>query len=197
MNAMLELAKRNLPASGQTVSKFNNDLNFVKFVELTPEDITGSGRIKPIAARHFAEQAELVQNITSFYSSAVGQDELVKVHFSGLQMAKVVEDVLNLKDYNVVQPYVRISEQSDVQRRSNAAQEQVGMEAQTASGLTPDDHDLHTSPPQVKIQGATNDNSPLAPTPSPVGNKVPPPPQAPPGAGPAVGPPGAPPGASP
>jgi hypothetical protein len=41
-----------------------------------------------------------------------------------------------------------------MQRLSNAAQEQVGMENQTASGLTPDDHDLEISPEQVAVKNA-------------------------------------------
>jgi hypothetical protein len=52
------------------------------FQTLTVEDITGVGRIKPIAARHFAEQAELVQNLTSLAGSNLWPT--VQPHFSGV-----------------------------------------------------------------------------------------------------------------
>jgi hypothetical protein len=159
LNGMLELARRNMPASGTAVSRFGDVLKYTEFITLSPEDITGAGRIKPIAARHFAEQAELIQNMTNFYGSAVAQDQLVRSHFSTLKLAALVEDALNLSDYDMVTPYVRVSEEADLQRLQNVAQEQIQSEAQTASGLTPEDYDFDTNPPQVQVQGSAGPGS--------------------------------------
>jgi hypothetical protein len=139
-NAMLELARRNI-AQSQTISIFDDDFNFQAFMTLTPQDITGAGRLKPIAARHFAEQAELLQNLNNFFGSQMGQDPAVNVHFSGVQMSNLLADIFKIKEYNIVQPYVRLAEQADAQRLAQAHQEQVGMESQTPAGLHPDDHD--------------------------------------------------------
>src|SRR6185295_2026974 len=68
LNAMLELARRNLTGV-LTIKVFDDDLKAATFKALTVEDITGIGRIKPVAARHFAEQAELIQNLTSLSQS--------------------------------------------------------------------------------------------------------------------------------
>ncbi|MHA2066993.1 MAG: hypothetical protein ACXABY_21715, partial [Candidatus Thorarchaeota archaeon] len=53
LNAMLELARRKIDPT--TIRIFDDELKVATFKELTAEDITGSGRIRPYAARHFAE----------------------------------------------------------------------------------------------------------------------------------------------
>lgn len=139
-NAKLELARRNISET-QTISVFDDDFNFQTFMTLTPQDITGAGRLKPVAARHFAEQAELLQNLSNFFNSKMGQDPAINVHFSGERVAKMLAQIFNITEYNIVQPYVRLAEQADAQRIAQAHNEQVGMEAGTPAGIHPDDHD--------------------------------------------------------
>lgn len=140
INAMLELARRNLNKA--TVRTFDPEFKVALFQDTTPEDITGNGRIKPIAARHFAERAQQIQDINAFFGSPVGQDPMVKVHFSGLRTAQLFEHLLEIQDYELVSPYVALAEQKDMQMAQNSQQEQIAMETTTPSGLTPDDHDL-------------------------------------------------------
>lgn len=135
LNAMLELAKRNLVGS-QVIKVFDDEFKVYSFRDLTVEDITGIGRIKPIAARHFAEQAELVQNMTNLTASNLWPT--VQPHFSSVRLAKVLEEVFNLKDYEVVFPYVALTEQADAQKQTNLLQEQVMQESQTATGIGED-----------------------------------------------------------
>lgn len=137
LNAMLELARRNMTSS--TVRVFDDQMKIETFRQLTPEDITGNGRIRPIAARHFAEKAETVQNLNNFFMSAIGQDPDVKAHFSSIKLAEIFETLLDLQDYEAVQPYIRLSEQADAQRLAQAHQQQVMMEAQTPAGISADD----------------------------------------------------------
>lgn len=147
-NAMLELARRNM--SGTTVIEvFDNELKASAFRELNVQDITGVGRIKPVAARHFAEQAEAVQNLTNLFNSPLGQ--MVAPHYSSVQLAKFFEQMFKLEDYGLVLPYIALAEQADAQRQSNALLEQVLMESQTPSGLTPDDFDQGLElPPELQ-----------------------------------------------
>lgn len=156
-NAKLELARRNI-AQSQVISIFDDDLNFQTFQTLTPQDITGAGRLKPIAARHFAEQAELLQNLTNFFNSQMGQDPAINVHFSGERIARMLAEIFGIKEYNIVQPFVRLSEQADAQRVAQAHNEQVGMEAQTPAGIHPDDHDPDVAdvpqPPPMELDGS-------------------------------------------
>jgi hypothetical protein len=139
LNAMLELASRNLDKT--SVRVFDQEFKIALFSDMTAEDITGNGRIKPVAARHFAEKAQQVQNITAFFGSSIGSDPQVRVHFSGVEMARLFEDLLDLDNWNIVEPYIRITEQKDAQMMQNSTQEQVAMQTMTPSGLTEDDYD--------------------------------------------------------
>jgi hypothetical protein len=137
LNGQLELGRRQMTT--QQIRAFDNELKFATFMTLTPDDITGSGRIRPVAARHFAEKAEKVQNVTNFYASAIGADPEIKVHFSTVKLAAMFEDLLELEGHEIVLPYVRISEQAQAQKLQNAQEEQTMMEMGTPSGLTSDD----------------------------------------------------------
>lgn len=145
LNAMLELARRNLTGT-TTIKVFDDEFKAASFEDLSVEDITGIGRIKPIAARHFAEQAQLIQNLTNLTQSQLWPT--VQPHFSGIGLSKIVEDVLDLKDYEVVIPYVALAEQADAQKQANQLQQQIAMEASTASGMG-SDFDL-SAVPQVQ-----------------------------------------------
>jgi hypothetical protein len=135
LNAMLELARRNL--TGSTVIKvFDDDLKAATFKTLTVEDITGVGRIRPIAARHFAEQAELIQNLTSLSQSQLWPT--VQPHFSSVKLAKLFECSFNIEDKEIVLPYVALSEQAEGQRLAQALQEQTIQASQTPSGMGDD-----------------------------------------------------------
>lgn len=139
LNGMLELARRKM--TSLSIRVFDNEYKLETFKQLTPEDITGNGRIRPIAARHFAEQAERVQNLTNFFASTLGVDPDIKAHFSSIKLAEMFEDLLDLSEYEIVMPFVRLTEQQQAQRLSQAGQEQAAMAAMTPAGLTPDDSD--------------------------------------------------------
>lgn len=139
LNDLLELARRLM--TSQSVRVFDDELKFNTFLTLTSDDIAGNGRIRPIGARHFAEQAQRLQNLTNFYASAIGMDEAIKVHFSSIKTAYMMEDLLDITDFEIVSPYIRLSEQADAQRLAQSHEESVMMETQTASGME-GDYDL-------------------------------------------------------
>lgn len=145
LNAMLELARRNLVGT-QSIRVFDDEFKMATFQTLTAQDITGVGRIKPVAARHFAEQAELIQNLTALTGS--GLWPFIQSHFSSVQMAKVIENVFNLKDLQIVTPYINLAEQADAQRQINVLQEQLQNEMGTATGLN-EDFDMEGPAPKT------------------------------------------------
>lgn len=153
LNAQLELARRNL--TSQTIRIFDTDAKVADFQTLTPADITGNGRLKPVAARHFAEKAQQVQDLNNFFMSPAGQDQQVLSHFSSVQTARLWEGLLDLEDYNIVEPFVRLSEQAEGERMIRSLEEQVNMETMTPSGLFPGDHDIGGYQDQIPIQGNT------------------------------------------
>lgn len=148
VTSMLELAKRRMDVAA--VKVIDDDLKAETFMSLTREDITGSGRLRPIASRHFAEQAELVQNLTSFFASVPGQDPSIVAHFSSVGLAKLFENVLNIEDWNIVQPYVRIAERAKANNMQAISDEQSAMELQTPSGLTAGDYDPDLVDPAIE-----------------------------------------------
>jgi len=149
LNAMLELARRNL--TGATVIKvFDDDNKVTAFESLSVQDITGVGRIRPIAARHFAEQANLIQNLTNLAGS--GLWPMVQPHFSGIKLAKLFENAFDICDYEIVMPYIALAEQADAQKMAGVLSEQVLMSLATATGRN-GDYDLsRVSYPQA-VQG--------------------------------------------
>lgn len=154
LNAMLELAKRQMVGS-TTIKVFDNEFNTTSFDTLSVEDITGIGRIKPVASRHFSEQADLVQNLTNLTNSPLWAT--VQPHFSGKVLAKVLENIFNLEQYGVVIPYVALAEQAEAKKFMNSLEQQVGMASQTATGIGAD-HDMSAAPGGVA--GATQGGVP-------------------------------------
>jgi len=167
LNAMLELAQRNLSAI-TSIRVFNDDFQTTTFQTLTVDDITGVGRIRAVGARHFAEQAEMVQNLTALTGS--GLWATVQPHFSGITLAKILENIFDLKDFHVVTPYVQLAEQADGQRFIQAMQEQLHQEAGTATGMG-EDYDVNqqgqfSPPPKSPSPLGLQRNPPQTATPT-------------------------------
>jgi hypothetical protein len=161
LNAMLEMARRKM--SSQTIRVFDNEFEVIQFQELTKNDITGNGRIKPIAAQHFAERANQIQNITNFFQTLVQADPDIKLHWSSIKLAKLTEDLMDLDSQDLVEPFVRLSEQADAQRLMAAHSEQLAVEGSIRPGLFPED----SEEPFSTDGGATN--SMALPPPGPGG----------------------------
>lgn len=138
LNAMLELARRKM--SDKTVALWDDENKIQIFRDLKVEDITGVGRLRPLAAQHHAEKAEKIQNITQLFQT-LGADPSIRMHFSSEKIARMVEELLDLEKDEIVQPYIQISEQLEAQRLQASAQETLMMEMQEPSGLTPEDYD--------------------------------------------------------
>lgn len=138
LNAMLVLARENL--TEVSIRTIDDEYGVVDFRNITRSDLSANGRLKPIAARHFAEQAEMIQNLTNWSQSPLGMDPTVAQHFSSVKLAELIEEVLNIQDYGIVQPYVRVAEAAEQQRLAQASQEGLMAEAMSPTGLTPDDY---------------------------------------------------------
>ncbi len=136
-NSSLDLSRRHMDKV--SIRVFDDELKIQDILTLTAADVTGTGRIRPIAARNFAERAEKVQNLTNFYASAIGADPEIKAHLSTIKIAEMISELLDLDDYQIVKPYVRLAEQSQAQQLSQVHQEEAGMAAQTPAGISPED----------------------------------------------------------
>lgn len=135
LNAMLELSKRNL-SGAMSIKVFDDELKASTFRSLSVEDITGIGRIKPVAARHFAEQAQLIQNLNSMAASPLYAS--IQPHVSTVKLAKLFERSFNVENDELFMPFVALSEQMEAQQLQQALQEQMLQATQTASGMGED-----------------------------------------------------------
>jgi len=134
LNAMLESARRNMGPS-DLVRVVDDQFGAVSFLNITREDITARGKIRPIGARHFARNANIIQNLTQA-AQAFGQDPAVMAHISGLKLAKTLEELLGLEKFDLVQENVRVLEQAKTQQMAGSAEqvmaEQMGMPTNVA-----------------------------------------------------------------
>jgi hypothetical protein len=162
LNAQLELARRNLSAT--SIPIFDQDFKVTDFLSISPSDLVGNGRIKPMAARHFAEQAQMVQDLNNFFASAAGHDPTVLIHFSAKKLAQMWERLLDIEEYGVVQPYIRISEMAEAQMLQQVAMEQAQMTATTPSGMG-GDYDVQGDQNTMAARGQAGAQGPAGPVP--------------------------------
>lgn len=134
LNDMLEMTRRNFNQS-DLIRVLDDETQAVTFETITKEDITARGKIKPIGARHFAQNATILQNLTQFANSPLGQNPMITSHISGKRMAIAVESLLGLEKYKLVQDYIGLYEQAEMQELAGSLQ-QAMLEKQTA-GMDP------------------------------------------------------------
>jgi len=128
LNNMLEKARRNMQVS-DLIRVIDDDIGVIEFMNITKEDITASGKLVPVGARHFAAQAQLMQNLNGIFSSPVGQ--MIAPHTSAKKLAVMVEEVLGVEKFGLFQDNVGVTENAETQKVANASQEQVDMDAET------------------------------------------------------------------
>ena len=124
LNQMLEVARRNIGAT-EMVKVLNDDYAVAEFLKITPDTLNARGKLYPIGARHFAQQAQVVQNLLGFVNSGAYQDPSVAAHISGKKIAELMEEMLGLGKYELVQDNIRVAEAQETQTIQAAAQEQV------------------------------------------------------------------------
>lgn len=126
LNSMLEVARRNFDEK-DVISTLDNDLGATEFMEITKEDIVAKGVIRPIGARHFAQQAQDLQNLVGISNSPLWA--LVAPHTSGKNLTKFIEDATSIHGYEIFRTNVAIMEAKETQSLSNQASEDLEMEA--------------------------------------------------------------------
>jgi hypothetical protein len=134
MNDMLEMARRNLDEYDE-IRVIDEETQAVMFQKVTKEDITARGKIRPVGARHHAENAQIVQNLTQFSQTPISQMPTVLAHFSGERLAHVMEHLLGLEKWKIVQKNIGLYEQAELANISGNLQQGV-LEEQTA-GMDP------------------------------------------------------------
>lgn len=132
INAEIEEARRNL-VGADVVRVMDNSIGVASFISITKQMLASRGKLVPIGARHFSRQNQLAANLESL-SNNLAMDELMKQHFPSVKLAKVWAELLDIDNLELVQPYARVAERAELQRRSQSAEDQVAAEAMTPVG---------------------------------------------------------------
>jgi hypothetical protein len=127
LNGMLAEAIRNFEGV-ERIRAIDEQYNTESFVEITKQDLMAEGKIYPVGARHFADQARFVQELTQTIA-AVQSIPGVAAHMSGKAIAKALEENLGWSNYKIVQDNASVFEAAETQRLMNQASEDVQTEA--------------------------------------------------------------------
>jgi len=127
INNMLEQAKRNLNIS-DVIRVMDDDIGVTSFITITKEDITAKGKLRPIGARHFATQAQLLQNLLGVFGSPVGQ--IIAPHVSAKELAHLVEEHMGFERFGFMKDNIAIFEQAETQKLINTAGQSVDSQQQ-------------------------------------------------------------------
>ena len=128
LNNMLEIARRHMDGA-DVIRVMDNDFGVAEFMEITKEDITAKGKLRPVGARHFSARAQLLQNLTGVANSPIWPK--IEKHISDKQLATMVEDSLQLQRFALVSDNVAVFEAAETQRLAQQSQENLEVEAQT------------------------------------------------------------------
>jgi hypothetical protein len=131
LNSMLEEAKRNLDIEDE-VSVKDEQYGGTEFITITRDDIVANGVIRPVGARHFAQQAQDLQNIVGIANTPLWQS--VAPHVSGKAVTHLIEDIVGLKAYELFKPNIALHEQKETESLMQQMSEDLEMEA---TGPTP------------------------------------------------------------
>jgi hypothetical protein len=142
LNSMLEVSRRNMDSEDQ-IRIFDDDLGVIEFQEITKEDITAAGKLRPMGGRHFAAEAQLVQNMNGIFNSPIYQ--IIAPHVSAKALAKMVEDLFGIERYGLIRDNIAVIEAAETQAVTQAAQEELQMQAEADTTLG------ETQPPQEQI----------------------------------------------
>jgi hypothetical protein len=130
VNGELEVSVRNLDGV-DVVEVVDDDFGAVEFRKITKSDITSSGRLVPIGARHFARNTQLIQNLQQLQQGPLADPEVAQ-HFSSIGLANMYQELLDMETGSkIVEPYIRIEERLESQRRTQVAEDQATQESLT------------------------------------------------------------------
>lgn len=126
LNGMLEQAWLNFDES-DVIRTIDTDLGVAQFRAITRDDIMAKGIIRPVGARHFAQQAQELQNLIGVANTPIWQQ--IAPHTSSKGLAKFIEDILHLPAYNIFRPNVAVMEAKETQSLAGQAEEDAMTEA--------------------------------------------------------------------
>lgn len=151
LNGMLAEAIRHMDGV-ENIRYVDEEFKTERFMKVTKEDLSNRGKLYPVGARHFAEQAKFVQELSQTIA-ALQAAPTIAAHISGKAVARALEENLGWKKWNIVQDNAAVFEQQETQRLMNQATQDMAVES-TIPGLN------EQSPIEESPQGLDNGGIP-------------------------------------
>lgn len=139
VNNMLEVARRNMDMA-DLARVIDDDIGVVNFLKITKDDLTAKGKLRPVGAKHYANRAQLMQNLNGVFSSPVGN--IISPHISSKRLAQLVEDFMGFEKYDFIGDNIAIIEKAETEGLMKETQMQGAIADQVPAeegilGLTP------------------------------------------------------------
>jgi hypothetical protein len=147
LNGMLAESIRNFEGV-ERIRAIDEDFGTEMYVEVTKDDLSAEGKLYPVGARHFADQARFIQELTQTMA-AMQAMPTVAAHISGKAIAKAMEENLGWHNYKIVKDNVAILEQAETQRLLNQVSEDVQTEAMIDPEGAPPEEGVDNEQPMV------------------------------------------------
>lgn len=125
LNNMLHMAVMNMNDS-EVVRVMDDDLGVADFQTITKTDITAAGNLRAVGARHFAAQAQLVQNLTNMSNTPIWPK--IEKHVGSKKLSKVFESILQLERFDLVSDNAGVMDDIETQRLMNQGEEDLEVE---------------------------------------------------------------------
>ncbi len=126
LNGMLAEAVRNFEGV-EKIRVVDEEFDTEMFETITKDDLMATGKLYPMGARHFAEQAKFVQELAQTIA-AIQAAPTVAAHISGKAIAKALEENLGWHKYGIVRDNALVMEQAETQRLIQQVQEDLIVE---------------------------------------------------------------------
>jgi hypothetical protein len=127
LNAMFETSRRNMEGE-DLLRVYDDEIGATIFLKVTKEDITASGKLRPIGASHYAARSKMAQDLSGIFNSQVGQ--MIIPHTSTKALSALVEDLFGLERFALFSDNIGIAEQAETARMVQTAQQDVAAEGQ-------------------------------------------------------------------
>lgn len=128
LNDMLQAARLYMDNT-EIIRVIDSSIGVQKFREISKEDITASGVLRPVGARHFAQKATELQNLVGIANSPLWSQ--VAPHTSGVALTEFISDLANIRAYKIFKPNIAIAEQAETQGLMSQAGEDLEVQAAT------------------------------------------------------------------
>lgn len=148
LNGMLEQSVRNMDEA-DVVRIIDTDLGVTQFKSITQDDLVAKGILRPVGARHFSQQSQDLQNLIGVANSPLWAT--ISPHVSGKNLAGLIDDIVNIRGYQVFRPNVAVMEARETQTLAGQAAEDAQVEA-----TGPSEADVPDLPPE-ELNVAGND----------------------------------------